>query len=78
MRSNALDYELPESLIAQHPKGRRTDSRLLVVNKATQEWQDRVFGDLPEILSPARTRLARCWQLSSAHTDPSVTHHRLR
>lgn len=50
MLSNELDYELPEPLIAQHPTGRRTDSRLLVVNKATQEWQDRVFGDLPEIL----------------------------
>ncbi len=45
-----LDYELPERLIAQVPAERRTDSRLLVLDRATGELRDRRFSDLAEML----------------------------
>jgi len=48
-----LDYELPQRLIAQVPAERRTDSRLLVLDRATGELQDRRFCDLLEMLGPS-------------------------
>jgi S-adenosylmethionine:tRNA ribosyltransferase-isomerase len=47
-----FDYELPERLIAQHPADRRDESRLLVVRRATDELEHRVFRELPDLLSP--------------------------
>ncbi len=47
-----MEYELPERLIAQTPAERRTDSRLLVLDRGTGELQDRRFGDLVEFLRP--------------------------
>src|SRR5581483_6360741 len=46
----ALDYELPEELIAQHPAGRRDESRLLVYERATGAVRHRRFAELPEEL----------------------------
>lgn len=48
-----LDYELPERLIAQVPADRRTDSRLLVLDRATGELLDYRFSDLPQLLQPS-------------------------
>jgi S-adenosylmethionine:tRNA ribosyltransferase-isomerase len=45
-----LDYELPESLIAQHPAEQRDKSRLLVVNRADGSMTDAHFHDLPRFL----------------------------
>ncbi len=45
-----LDYDLPERLIAQVPAARRTDSRLLVLDRATGELRDRRSSDLAEML----------------------------
>ncbi|MGE5387054.1 MAG: tRNA preQ1(34) S-adenosylmethionine ribosyltransferase-isomerase QueA [Betaproteobacteria bacterium] len=45
-----FDFPLPPELIAQHPAGERTGSRLLHVNGLT--LNDRVFGDLPGLLAP--------------------------
>ncbi len=45
-----FDYRLPPELIAQHPALRRQDSRLMVVDRASQTWQHRTFTELPEIL----------------------------
>ena len=45
-----LDYELPESLIAQHPVDPRDASRLLVYGRSSGEIEDRVFSDLPGLL----------------------------
>lgn len=45
-----FDYEIPRDRIAQHPAEKRDASRLLVLDRATGRWQDRVFGELPELL----------------------------
>ena len=51
-RVDDFDFELPPELIAQEPPYRRTDSRLLVVERATGRFEHRVFSDLPEYLRP--------------------------
>lgn len=50
MRLEDLDYDLPPSLVAQLPAGRREDARLLVVDRATGALQDHRFSDLPQWL----------------------------
>ncbi len=47
-----FDYHLPEALIAQAPLSVRTASRLLVVDPARQQFEDRQFVDLQAFLSP--------------------------
>jgi S-adenosylmethionine:tRNA ribosyltransferase-isomerase len=49
-RLSDYDYPLPEHLIALYPPARRGDSRLLVVHRATQTWEDRMFGDIIDYL----------------------------
>lgn len=46
MNINDFDYNLPESLIAQTPITNRSDSRLLVVDKKTGEYEDHIFKDI--------------------------------
>ena len=46
------DYELPKRLIAQHPLPRRTDARLLVVNRADASLAHHHIRDLPGLLKP--------------------------
>jgi len=48
-----FDYHLPREFIAQHPTPCRTDSRLMVVDRAGQTWRHHTFADLPEILDPS-------------------------
>ena len=45
-----FDFELPESLIAQHPAAERSASRLLDGSAAVSV--DRIFRDLPGLLNP--------------------------
>lgn len=52
MRTEELDYSLPEELIAQTPALRRAQSRLLVLRREGGSLEDRLFGDLPEYLRP--------------------------
>ena len=52
MRLSDFDFHLPPELIAQHPARRRSDSRMLVLNRATGAFEDRRFRDLPELLQP--------------------------
>jgi S-adenosylmethionine:tRNA ribosyltransferase-isomerase len=47
-----LDYELPPELIAQHPLPQRDGSRLLVVDRAADDFHDVHIGDFPERLEP--------------------------
>jgi len=49
-RLSDYDFELPESLIAQHPAAERTASRLLLVNG--ENLADKQFTDLPTLLNP--------------------------
>jgi S-adenosylmethionine:tRNA ribosyltransferase-isomerase len=44
------DYELPRELIAQHPLPRRSDARLMVVQRAGGKIDHAHVRDLPEIL----------------------------
>ncbi|HTR97312.1 MAG TPA: tRNA preQ1(34) S-adenosylmethionine ribosyltransferase-isomerase QueA [Candidatus Acidoferrales bacterium] len=50
MRLEDLDYELPESLIAQHPPQRRDDARLLVLERGSGRLTDQRIPDLPRWL----------------------------
>lgn len=47
-----FDFTLPEELIAQTPLEQRADSRMLVVDRAKQSWQDAHFYDLANFLEP--------------------------
>ncbi len=49
-RLSDYDFELPESLIAQHPAAERTASRLLLVDGGN--FVDQQFTDLPSLLNP--------------------------
>lgn len=50
MRIEELEYELPPELIAQRPLERRDASRMLVLHRASGEFHDRMFSDLPNLL----------------------------
>jgi len=53
MRTDELDFDLPESLIATTPAVPRDSSRLLVVSISDPDrLEDRVFSDLPSLLLP--------------------------
>ena len=49
---DAYDYHLPRELIAQHPLARRSDARLMVVDRARGEITQAYIRDLPELLRP--------------------------
>jgi S-adenosylmethionine:tRNA ribosyltransferase-isomerase len=51
MRLDELDYQLPQEQIAQRPLDRRDASRLLLLNRATGTFEDRMFAQLPELLA---------------------------
>lgn len=50
MQITDFDFELPENLIAQMPLKRRELSRMLVVNRDNESWQDDSFVNFPEFL----------------------------
>jgi S-adenosylmethionine:tRNA ribosyltransferase-isomerase len=45
-----FNYHLPPSLIAQEPLRDRAASRMLVLYREGQRWEDRMFRELPEFL----------------------------
>lgn len=47
-----FDYHLPEELIAQEPLADRAASRMLVVYRHENRWEDRAFRELPQFLHP--------------------------
>ncbi|MBN2129068.1 MAG: S-adenosylmethionine:tRNA ribosyltransferase-isomerase, partial [Sedimentisphaerales bacterium] len=51
MKTDQLDYELPSELIAQQPAAVRSESRLLVLDRATGRLVDARFGRLGDFLS---------------------------
>ncbi|MCF7931556.1 MAG: tRNA preQ1(34) S-adenosylmethionine ribosyltransferase-isomerase QueA [Acholeplasmataceae bacterium] len=46
MNVDLFDYDLPKSLIAQHPSQQRDHSRMMVINRATQSIDHRHFYDI--------------------------------
>ena len=52
MKTEKLNYDLPNELIAQKPLPVRTDSRLLVMNRSDGRILDRKFNMLGEFLLP--------------------------
>jgi S-adenosylmethionine:tRNA ribosyltransferase-isomerase len=47
-----FDYDLPEERIAQQPLADRAASRMLVVYRKEQRWEDRQFRDFPSFVQP--------------------------
>lgn len=52
MKTKSLDYDLPAELIAQKPALMRTQSQLLVMNRAKNTLTDRKFKDIIEYINP--------------------------
>jgi S-adenosylmethionine:tRNA ribosyltransferase-isomerase len=50
LKLSDFDYQLPEELIARYPASRRSDSRLLCLDRRSGDLQHRVFRQLPELL----------------------------
>lgn len=50
MNLSELDFDLPHELIAQRPLEQRDASRMLLLNLATGDWEDRYFRDFPDLL----------------------------
>ncbi|MBV6521328.1 MAG: S-adenosylmethionine:tRNA ribosyltransferase-isomerase [Gemmatimonadaceae bacterium] len=64
-RTSDFQFDLPESLIAQHPSERRGDSRLMIVERASGRISHGAFADLLQLIPPGdvlvvnRTRVLR-------------------
>ena len=52
MKTDDFDFVLPEELIAQTPLSDRSSSRLLVVDRETEDLKDQHFFDILEYLNP--------------------------
>ncbi|MGH3088039.1 MAG: tRNA preQ1(34) S-adenosylmethionine ribosyltransferase-isomerase QueA, partial [Rubrobacteraceae bacterium] len=52
MLTSELDYDLPESLIAQRPADPRDSSRIMVVDAKTGDISHHAFRDIPKFLCP--------------------------
>lgn len=50
MKLSDFDYQLPPELIAQHPADKRSESRMLVLDRSSRTISDRYFHELPEII----------------------------
>jgi S-adenosylmethionine:tRNA ribosyltransferase-isomerase len=61
-----FDYHLPEELIAQQPLSDRAASRMLVLRRTGNTWEDRSFRDLPDFLGPGD-----CLVLNNSKVFPS-------
>jgi S-adenosylmethionine:tRNA ribosyltransferase-isomerase len=52
VRTEELDFDLPQELIAQAPTPDRSASRLLHYKRSDRSIEHRVFADLPQLLRP--------------------------
>jgi S-adenosylmethionine:tRNA ribosyltransferase-isomerase len=52
MKIDELDYDLPPELIAQKPSEVRGGSRLLVLDRESGEFADRMFTDIEDMINP--------------------------
>jgi S-adenosylmethionine:tRNA ribosyltransferase-isomerase len=76
-----FDYELPEELIAQEPPAERAGARMLLLERASGQWRDSVFRNLPEqmregdllVLNNSRVIPARLYaRRMNTGSDPST------
>jgi S-adenosylmethionine:tRNA ribosyltransferase-isomerase len=61
-----FDYPLPEELIAQQPLEDRSASRMLVVDRRSGVWQDRMFREFPSFV-----RAGDCIVFNDSRVFPS-------
>jgi S-adenosylmethionine:tRNA ribosyltransferase-isomerase len=66
MRVDEFDYHLPAELIAQEPLADRSGSRMLVVDRSSGTWQDRMFREFPQFIRPGD-----CLVLNDSRVIPS-------
>ncbi len=66
MRLSEFDYPLPQELIAQEPLEDRAASRMLVLYRNEQRWEDRMFREFPRFLRPGD-----CLVLNDSRVFPS-------
>ena len=52
MRLEDLDFDLPEGLVAQYPRSRRDESRLLAIDRRGDTRRDLLFRQVPDLLRP--------------------------
>ncbi len=52
MHVSEFDYHLPESSIAQEPLADRAGSRMLVLYRREERWEDRTFREFPQFVQP--------------------------
>src|SRR5580692_782224 len=50
MNLSELNFDLPPERIAQRPLEKRDASRMLLLDRASGEWQDRHFREFPDLL----------------------------
>lgn len=58
MRTDDFDYELPERCIAQAPAPVRDQCKMLVMDRATGQLEDRIFCDIEDYLNPGDVLVA--------------------
>ncbi len=66
MLVSEFDYRLPPELIAQEPLADRAASRMLVLDRASGTWEDRMFRDFPSSIQPGD-----CLILNDSRVFPS-------
>jgi S-adenosylmethionine:tRNA ribosyltransferase-isomerase len=47
-----FDYTLPAELIAQRPLAERDASRMMVLDRAAKQWEDKAFCEISQVLQP--------------------------
>ncbi len=66
MKTSDFNYELPEELIAQTPLDRRDNSRMMLLDKETGEYEHHHFYELPQFL-----RKGDCLILNNSRVLPA-------
>lgn len=87
MNISDFDYELPHERIAQRPLAERDASRMMLLERQSGAWQDRQFGEFPDllrgneliVLNNARVIPARLFgHREGIHADPLGRHNPAR
>ena len=71
MKTDLFDFDLPERLIARYPADRRSDSRLLRLDRKSGAVSHHRFRELPELLAPGDLVIANDTRVFPAriHTE---------